>query len=216
MGRERERVDAQAVDVEPEEAGGLHRVGVHRHPARPDQPRDLGHGLDRADLIVGEHDADEARVGPDRGRDRGRLDDAARIDRYVGDVDAEVLLQIARRPQHRAVLDGRRDEVPLVPSRQRHPLERQVVGLRATAGEDDLVVVAVERPRHPGPGCLERLGGTPAGPVEVRGIPELLAQVRLHRLQHYGVHGGRRRIVEIDGPGGGYHRGSLTRRRAPG
>jgi hypothetical protein len=42
-------------DAELHLADALHRVGVEDHAALPAERADLGDGLDRADLVVGEH-----------------------------------------------------------------------------------------------------------------------------------------------------------------
>ena len=150
VGGEREEIDPEAVHVEVEEAGGLHGVGVNEDPARAGQPRDLGDGLNRADLVVGEHDADEKRIGANGRCDRGRIDDSPLVDGDMGHVVPEVLVQGAGGAQDRAVLDRRRDEVPLAGEGQRHTLEGEVIALGAAPGEDDLVSVAPEDAGHLG------------------------------------------------------------------
>ena len=49
-------------------------------PAARAAAHDLGGRLQRADLVVGELHRDEHRVGPDRGRDLGRVEAAGRVD----------------------------------------------------------------------------------------------------------------------------------------
>ena len=82
--------------------------------------------------------------------DRRRIDDPALVDGHVGHLHAEVLLEVAGRAEHRAVLDRRGDEMPPPRPGQGHALERQVVALGAAAGEDDLVRVAARARRPPG------------------------------------------------------------------
>ena len=84
--REREQVDAQAVDVEVERAGRLHGVGVEgdARVVRLDDARDLGDRLDGADLVVGVHDGDQGRVGAQGAREVVGVDEALAVDREVG------------------------------------------------------------------------------------------------------------------------------------
>ena len=101
----------------------------------------LAHGLDDAGLVVGEHHADQLRVRPERGFERGDLDQALRRAGQEGDLDA-ALGQLLGRVQHGVVLDGRGDQV--VAGRE-HAEERHVVALRAAGGEDDLGGAAVQQ-----------------------------------------------------------------------
>ncbi len=198
MGGEREQIDTEPVDVQVEEAGRLHGVGVDQGTAFPRQSRDLGDRLNGPDLVVGEHDADEKRIGADGGRHGCRLDDPAAIDRHIGDLDSEVRTEIAGGAEHGAVLDGRGDQVPLTRPGQGRTLEGQVVALGAAAGEHHLVRVAAEHAGHLGAGPGARVGGPSAERVEVRRIAEFAAQIGFHGLEHPRMHGGRRRVVEID------------------
>ena len=198
---------------EVEEAGSLHGVGMDQDATFPGEARDVRDRLNGPDLVVGEHHAHEERVGPDRRRDRGRIDDPALVDRDVGHLDAEVLLKVTRRTQHRAVLDRRRDEVPSTRAGQRNTLKSHVVALGAAAGEHDLVVAAGEDPGDLGACPLARLGGAPAERGEARGIAELLLKVRLHGLAHPRMNGGSRCVVEIDRSTWCCHHRALSRLR---
>ena len=213
---QREQVDPEPVDVQVEKARGLNGVRVDRDTPRAARARDLGHRLDGADLVIGEHDADEARVGPE-GRDQGRrIDDAVLGHRHVCHLDAPVLLEGAGGAQHRAVLDRRRDEMPSSRHGQRHALQRQVVALGPPAREDDLVLAATQDPGHLGPRPLERVAGAPAEGIQIRGIAELPAQVGLRGLEDTRMHRSRRRVVEVDRAMGRCHGGLLSRCRSPG
>ena len=71
---------------------------------------DLGDRLDRADLVVRGHDADDRRLGPDRRFQRREVDHAIAIHRQVGGAEA-LALELLDRVQHGVVLDRARDDV---------------------------------------------------------------------------------------------------------
>lgn len=73
-----------------------------------DDGANLADGLDRANLVVDHHDADEARVGADRPLEEVEVDDAVGADGEVRHVEAFVL-QDAARVEHALVLRLRRD-----------------------------------------------------------------------------------------------------------
>ena len=63
---DRQQVDAERLDVERQLAHRLRGVCVDEHAALVRHGRDLGDRLNRADLVVGVHHADEHRPGLDR------------------------------------------------------------------------------------------------------------------------------------------------------
>ena len=69
--------------------------------------RRLRDRLDRADLVVGVHDADEDRIGPDRLADVVGIDEPEAIDRHERDRRAEPLEEAARL-EDRGMFDPRR------------------------------------------------------------------------------------------------------------
>src|SRR6185369_4125854 len=70
--------EAVRADVERELAAGLDGVGVEKSAAGVSDSGEGVDGLDNASLVIGVHDADEARVGLERGEKRGGLDGALR------------------------------------------------------------------------------------------------------------------------------------------
>ena len=114
------------------------------------QTSNVGERLDRADLVVREHDRHERDVGVEGSHERIEIDHAARIDR--DHTTAEGLDGI----EDRVVLDGRArdDTLPAIVSAE----HRQVVGLGATAREDDLARLGAERLGHDLTGFVD---GTP-------------------------------------------------------
>ena len=125
------------------------------------------------------------------------------------------LLEPVQRVEHRVVLDrGGQDAGPARVGGAARPvdaLERQVVGLGAAGGEDDLARAAVEGLRDGLAGLLDDASGAPPGGVQRARVADL-EQVRRHRLdrcRHHRRGGG---VVEVDGPI--VHR--IDQRTAPG
>ena len=89
VGGEADQVDAERLEVEVDPRRRLDRVDVEEDAAPgPDALGDLGDRLDRADLVVGEHDADQDRPVGDRGVDLVRVDPAVAVDRQLDDLEA--------------------------------------------------------------------------------------------------------------------------------
>src|SRR3989304_2274215 len=85
-----------------------------------------------------------------------------------------------------------------VPFPERPPLEREVVALGPGAREHDLQRLTPEKGGDFLPRVLHLLAHVPARPVDARGVPELLGQVRFDRFPNLGMDGRRRVVVEID------------------
>ena len=163
-----------------------------------DAPGDLGDRLDRADLVVGEHDRDEDRPVGDRRLELVGIDPAVAVDRQLDDLEAE-LLEVPQRVPDRVVLHGRRDDA--VPARLAGPggaLEREVVRLGAARREDDLAGLGAEARRDADVRLVERRAGR--APVDMRRtrVPEGARQVRQHRVEDLAAERRRRRVVEVD------------------
>ena len=104
--------------------------------------------LDGADLVVGVHDADEDRARRDRPAQIVGVDPARAVNGQIGHPRAQAFEKPARLDDRR-MLDPRGDDViALVAKGEEHALEGKVVGLAATARENDLVVLAAEQRRH--------------------------------------------------------------------
>ena len=97
------------------------------------------------------------------------------------------------------MLDGGRDDV--APARALGPgdaLDREVVGLRPAAGEDDLPRLRVDGAGDDLPCLVDALARTPAAPMQARRIAPVLTQIRQHGLEHLGAQRARRGVVEVD------------------
>jgi hypothetical protein len=80
-------VDAEGIDADVEQAGGLDGVGVEGGLGvlHLDDARGLGDRFDRADFVVDVHDADERRLGGYRVLQFSEIDEPLPIDAEVGD-----------------------------------------------------------------------------------------------------------------------------------
>jgi hypothetical protein len=61
VGRDRQQIDPERLDVYRDLAGRLHRIRMHQRASRLRHARKLRNGLNRADFIVGVHDRHERR-----------------------------------------------------------------------------------------------------------------------------------------------------------
>ena len=77
--------------------------------------------------------------------------------------------------------------------------EREVVGLGAAAGEDDLLLAGAERRGHLGARLLDGRARLPPQAVQLGRVAVALGEVRQHRLEHLRVDRRRGRVVEVDG-----------------
>src|SRR5262245_52265882 len=75
----------------------------------------------------------------------------------------------------------------------------KVVRLRAARSKDDLCGRTPEQRRDALPRLLYGGTGPAANLMVARGIAEVLAQIRKHRVDHFGEHRGRRVVIKIDG-----------------
>ena len=148
------QIEGLDTDVERDLARRLRGVGMEDDPARMAAPGDLGERGDYADLVVGGHDRDEARVVP-----QGVVE--------IGERKAPFLVhgKLGYRPtasgerttriEHRGMLGRDGDEMARLADRIREAEDRQVVALGRTAREDDLARLGgPEQLREP----LRRLG----------------------------------------------------------
>ncbi len=110
--------------------------------ARADARDDLGDRLDRADLVVGEHDRDQDRLVVERRLELVGVDPAVAVHRQLDDLEPE-LLEVAQRVADGVMLDRRRhDPVAAGLAGPGRALEREVVRLGAAGREDDLAAAS--------------------------------------------------------------------------
>ena len=113
-------------------------------------------------------------------------------------------LQPVQRVEHGVVLDGGGQDAGagrvLAAAGPVGPLERQVVRLGATGGEDDLTWPGPERRRDPFSGLLQHPAGAATRCVQRARVADQ-RQLRGHRLDRRRGHGSGGGVVQIDGPG---------------
>ena len=205
MARQAEHVHAERLDVQVEKPGSLHGVGVHDDCAAPacslvlHYARDLGYRLDGADLVVGEHHAHHGRVVGDRVGNVVWVDEAIRVRRQVGHVEAE-LLQMVAGMQHGVVFYAGGDDVVAEAAQGKgRALYGGVIGLRAPAGEHDLACTGAQAPGDDFAGVVHRHSRLLRERVYARRVAEVGPEIGEHGLQHLPADRGRRRVVQING-----------------
>ena len=169
----------------------LHRVGVEGNALAQrlglsfDRSGQLCNGLHGADLVVGVHDAHQHRAGGQRGPQRFRVHQAVGVHREVGDLEAELLQELAG-VEHAVVFDSGGDDVvaPLLGG-EGDALDGGVVRLAAAAGEDDLVGAAIQDAGHREAGLVHGLAGLLSQAVDTGGVAEFPGEVGHHRFQHF-------------------------------
>ena len=147
-----QHVDAHLLHVDRHVADRLHCVRVELRADRMRQLGDLLDRLDGADLVVRRHDGDERGVLGKLTLQLLEIDAALLVHVQIGDAVALFFQRLAG-VQHRMVLDLGGNEVLAALCRRavHKAADREVVRLRAAAGEDDLargvVVGLVDRHR---------------------------------------------------------------------
>ena len=177
-----------------------------------DPGRDVVDGLDRAHLVVGEHDRDQGRAVGDRGVELVGIDAPVAVDGQLDDLEPE-LLEVAQRVPDRVVLDGRGHDAMAVglagPGRA---LQGEVAGLGAARREHDLAPLGVQAAGDPLVRLVEAGARRPAEPVRRARVAERVRQVRQHRVEDLTPERGRGGVVEVDR----HRRRSYTRGIDPG
>ena len=175
---DRHQVEVAVGEVDRHVRQGLHRVAVDGDPVLVGHAGYLGHGLDRAHLVVGPHDADESNslgVLLDGGPHGGRGDQTLGIRLHPGDLRALVRHEVVHAVEDGVVLDGADDQPVargvLLPPGCEGALDGQVVGLGASRREHHLGRPGPDRPRQPLPGLLDDAAGGPPAVWSEDGLP---------------------------------------------
>ena len=195
MRRGRKQIDAQFIHAHGQQPHGLHRITVQRHPSAVAHLGDGAHGRVGAQFIVRVHDRHQPGFLRDSfvhllGRD-GPVGSRPQI----GD-RRSLLFERFGRAQDGLVLGQRRDQVPTRPVQ--YAPERQVVGLGAAAGEDDLGRLGADQRGDALATLLDGHACPTAKLVYRRRVTVVLLQIRPHRLQHARIERRRGGMVQID------------------
>ena len=110
VGADTEQVAADAAYIDSDFACALDGVDVEEDTGVGGDAADFLNGLEDAGLVIGEHDADEARFRPNSAENVGRVDEAAGLGRNEGSFDTEASKAVGGLDDGR-VLDGRGNEV---------------------------------------------------------------------------------------------------------
>ena len=168
--------------------------------------RQLGQQLDREDragLVVRPHDAGDGGLRAQRTAIGVDVQAAARIHGDVVDLDPAALLQPGAKVEDGRMLHRRGDDLVAAALRLERGKQGSVVGLRAAARPDDLVVVFGAQQRlHLLPRGLQRAAHRGAEAVDGGGVAELLGEEGQHGLHHVGIDPGGRVVVEVNGSHG--------------
>ena len=126
------------------------------------------------------------------------IDAAEAIDGHDGHREA-MLLEEPAGFDDRRMLDGAGDDVvALVLQRPGHALEGQVVGLAASAGEDDLVALGSRAAPRPGCAPARVRPCARSSPMSARRIAEMILQKRPHRGSDGRIDRRAGVVVEVD------------------
>ncbi len=185
VGGERDQVCTQGFDIDGHPCRGLYSVEVHaRARSGADALDEVSHWLDRADLVVGELQADQDRLVGQRRCEVVGIDLAVTVHGQLPHLEA-VLLKQQTGFQHGLVLDGGRDDaVPLGLAGPGRTLDGQVDGLGAAAGEDDGSRLGSDGSRQSFVCFVEGPASATAGTVGRGWVRLLPAKMRQHLLQH--------------------------------
>ena len=180
----------------------LRRVGVEENFLLLADRADLPDRMEDARLVVRVHDGNQNRLFGDRVRQSIEVELSEAVNPKVRDFES-LALEIFARIEDGPVLRRDRDDVVALGPVGRRPddaLDRQVVGLRGAAGEDNLFRIRVDQCRDLLPGAINPFLGVPAeAVVAARRVPKRLGKVGQHRVQDPRVHRCRRMVVHIDG-----------------
>ena len=208
MTGERQHVDAHLLYVDVHMADCLHRVGVELCTDRMRQLGDLLERLNGADLVVRRHDGDQCGVLGQLVLQLLQINMAFLVNVQISDAVAFLFERFAG-VEHCMMLDlGGDDMLAALGGGTVHAAaDREVVRLRAAAGEQDLarcvIVLFVDRHR-----CVQALADDLARLIDgllrlaahavQRGrIAVVLGQPRLHRVKRDFGQRGRRRVIRI-------------------
>ena len=190
----RQEIDSRRFDVHRNLPDRLRRVGVEDDPLVLGQLSNRRHVLDRADLVVREHDRDEDRLVRDRLANRVELHQTVRPHGHVRRLEA-LPLQALTDVQARPLLDGGGDDVvALFPVHLGDALDREIDRLGPPGSEDDFLgIPGADDLRDLIPRAVDGVLGLPAERVvPARRVAELLGEVGNHRLDDPWVYGRRR------------------------
>ena len=186
--RDREEVDAELRGMERNPSEGLHGVRVDER-ARVAPVHGIGDGgdvLDRARLVVDEHDGNKDGLRCHGLCHNLGTDATLAVASGDGDRGHTGLLEVVCRLENRVVLDRTHHDMPaaLTAPALEHPADRQVVRLGAGTREHDLSLRAAQHCGDPVARPVDGRTRHPAGLVHRRRVPLRYRQIRHHLVEH--------------------------------
>src|SRR5579872_1235682 len=206
MTANRIEIDAELADVDWNFPRRLHAVAVHGDARRASDLRNLGHRLDRAQLIIRVHHRDKNRVRAQRAADVVRIDHAISANGNIGSLHA-LAFQLSARIQNSRVLNGGGDNVLAWKRMMPDGAENgKIVGLCAAAGEHDLGELATGERSGLAAGLLELLLRHLAIMMDTGGVSVNFEKHWAHGVENLVRHRGCRVVIEVKA----LHRGSVS------
>jgi hypothetical protein len=163
--RHRQQINTESIYIGCDLADGLRGIGMQQGAMLAGDPTYFFNRFDRANFIIGVHDADENGFRRDRAAQIVRIGPTVMIDGEIGHFGAEPLQKLACRDRCRVLDRACDDVIPLVLEREVHALEGEVVRLAAAAREDYLIRGASEESGDLTARILKRGLGRATGPV---------------------------------------------------
>ena len=160
---------------------------------------DLGDRLNRADLVVCQHNGDHGGLVADRRPDLLHRNKALAVHADISYREA-VALQRLTGVQHGMMLDLAGDDMrsALFAPRVGSTLDRPVVGLAAAGGEIDLARLCAETGCNACARILERNRRLASEAMQAGRVAPLRSEPGLHRFKDLRRYGSRRRIVGVN------------------
>ena len=138
--READQCRAELLHVDRQPTGAGLAIDVERRALLGADLADLAHRLDRADVVVHMVDGDEDGLRGDGGTKFFQLEHALGIDADAGAGPALLLEELDGIDDARMLGRGDDEVLALALVRVGHALDREVGGLRAVGGEEDLLL----------------------------------------------------------------------------
>src|SRR5689334_9578649 len=142
------------------------------------QRTNVAYGLNRADLVIREHQRDQSCVRPERVTQIVELHDAVCINRQTRNFPS-ALFQFQTNACDRRMLDCRSDDVPAVRSLAQST-DCEVVCLCAAGSEDNLVLLCADQCGHFAPRAIDCRPRLLSKTVHARCVAEVLDQRTTH------------------------------------
>ncbi len=185
---DRVEVDGELLDVHRYLAHGLHAIGVEGNSGVASDSGDLTDRLNHSQLIIHVHNADQFRVGTDRGAHGLRVHHPASI--HWSERRGR---QLRRGLQHGGVFCGGSDNMPAGAE------NRHVVGFRAAAGEHNFFGLGAQHGRHRAPRAVQCATGFLSKLMDARSVAKYLGHQGSHGLKHFGRYRSGRVVIEVVG-----------------